>query len=75
MKTVKFRIHFKSGLSIDIKKETEFETYEEVFEEILNFAKGKPLGSKNFWCDKGKKKFYMFLINDIVCFEPLLKGE
>lgn len=71
MRTVKFRIHFKSGLSIDIEKETEFETYNEVFKEILECAKGQPLGSRNFWCDNGKKKLYMFLVDDIVCFEQL----
>lgn len=71
MRTVKFRIHFKSGLSIDVEQETEFDTYTEIWQEIMNFANGKPQGSRNFYCGNSGKKFYMYLVDDIVCFETL----
>ena len=72
MQKIKYRIHFKSGLSIDIEAETDKATYADVWKEILNQMEDKPRTAA-IWNGGGgsNNKFYLYSVNDIVCFETL----
>ena len=66
MNKVMYRIHFRSGLSIDVCEETDKDNIIDVWRETLSFVAGNFLEADGI---NGSK--YVYRINDIVAFEKL----
>lgn len=65
----KYRIHFKSGLHIDVEEVTDKKYFTDVWKSLLDIQK---TSQGRYWASRiGKNKTYVFDVGEIVCFETL----